>query len=781
LKEDSVIRTLKRFFIYAVFIMPAIVLADGTIERIEVKGNVRVDPSHIISVADLRVGQFVNDETLNGSLKKLYKTGLFRDLVVDLDKGVLMIRVAEYPTINDIAFEGNSGVKEKLLKTKMKIEPRATYTEEKIKYEVQRLLAIYRSKGFFSARVFPKIIKRDYNRVDVVFEIEEGDPAKIHAINFVGNKDISDWDLSAAISTKESAWWKFFSSDDFFDQDKLEIDREQLKKYYLNRGYVDFRVQSVTAQLMRDYRGFIITFNLHEGQRYKFGTIQLENQIKGLDLESLEKVIKPKDGDWYSAQDVETMIDDLTDAVTKQGFSFVDISPTSDVDEKNHKMNITLIIKPAPRIFINQIHVKGNERTVDAVIRRELSFAEGDPLNQSKLRNSERRLNYLGFFKEVKIDTEKVKFGESALRDATITVKEQSTGDINFSIGFATLDGPLGMIRLAERNLFGRGYELSSALEIAKKRKSISADFINPNLFGRDLAYGVGIFGMKVNRDSDSSYSEKSIGIRNWISYFLTEHLIQRWSYQISRDEIGTPGTGVYPLIAMDKGKFMTSAVGHDLSLDYRDNRLKPTDGYLLSLGNEFAGVGGKVKYLKNTLSGAYYQKLTEKVILELHAQAGMMSEVGGRRIRVSDKFMMGGNTLRGFDYSGVGPHGFAAPGNRTQYNESSLGGDRSIMMSAQVNFPLGLPEDMAVSGHTFIDAGTLWDSKIKKRVAEYNRIHTGQIGVYNSKKIRSAAGLGVSWASPMGVITIDYGHAITSAKGDEKRAIIFSMGSSRF
>jgi len=776
-----VISIIRRFIFVSLVILPSLVLANGTIERIEIKGNVRVDPSHVQSVANLRVGQFVSDETLNAAIKKLYNTGLFRDLFLNVDKGVLLISVAEHPTINDVAFEGNSGVKEKLLKTKMKIAARATYTEEKIKYEVQRLLAIYRSKGFFSARVFPKIIKRDYNRVDVVFEIEEGDPAKIHAINFVGNKEISDWDLSAAISTKESAWWKFFSSDDFFDPDRLEIDREQLKKYYLNRGYVDFRVQSVTAQLMRDYRGFIITFNLHEGHRYKFGTINLENQIKGVDVSKLERIIKPKDGDWYSAQEVETLIDALTDEITKQGYSFVDVSPTSDVDEKNHKMNITLIIKPAPRIFINQINVVGNERTVDAVIRRELSFAEGDPLNQSKLRNSEKRLNYLGFFKEVKVDTDKVKFGESALVDAKVTVQEQSTGDINFSIGFATLDGPLGMIRLAERNLFGRAYELSSSLEVAKKRKSLSADFINPNLFGRDLAWGIGVFGMKVNRDSDSSYSEKSIGIRNWISYFLTEHLIQRWSYQISQDEIGTPGSGVYPLIAQDKGRFMTSSVGHDLSLDYRDNRLKPTDGYLLSMGNEFAGVGGKVKYLKNTLSAACYQKLTEKVILELHAQAGMMSEVGGRRIRVSDKFMMGGNTLRGFDYSGVGPHGFASPGNRTQYNESSLGGDRSVLVSAQVNFPLGLPEDMAISGHAFMDAGTLWDSKIKQRVQKYNQNQAQKISVHNSKKIRSSAGLGISWASPMGVITIDYGHALTSAKGDEKRAIIFTMGSSRF
>jgi outer membrane protein insertion porin family len=336
---------------------------------------------------------------------------------------------------------------------------------------------------------------------------------------------------------------------------------------------------------------------------------------------------------------------------------------------------------------------------------------------------------------------------------------------------------------VAERNLLGRAYELSSALEMAKRRKSLSADFVNPYLFGRYLALGFGAFWMKLNRDSDSSYNEQSLGGRTWISYFLTENLIQRWSYQLSRDIIGTPGRGVFPLIAEDKGRFMTSAIGHEISLDYRDNRLKPTGGYSVTLSNEYAGLGGKIKYLKNTLSADYYRKLTEHVILELHAQAGIMNEIGSNKIRVSDKFMMGGTSLRGFDYSGVGPHGYgASPANRNSYDESSLGGDTSILFSAQVNFPLGLPEDLAVSGHVFADVGSLWDRNLDQRIRRYNQSHPGaQIGVYNSRKLRSSVGAGISWASPMGVITIDYGHALTHAKGDERRAIIFSMGSSRF
>ncbi len=773
-------------FLLSFFIMTLMgsfpAFSNYTIETVDVSGNVRLDPAYIKDVLDIRSGQLVSDSLLNNKIKKLFQTGLFRDLSFDVKGNTLVVTVQEHPTINEIAFEGHSGVREKVLKTKMKIAPRGIYSEEKIKYEVQRLLAIYRAKGFFSARVLPKIIKRAHNRVDVVFEIEEGDPTKIAAINFVGNKVVSDWDLASVISTKESAWWKFFSQDDFFDSDKLQLDREKLRNFYLNRGYVDFRIFSVTAELMPDYKGFVITFNLEEGGRYKFGALKIENQIRGLDTQVIEDALNIKEGDWHSAELIETAIEDITDAVSKQGYSFVEVVPTSQVDEKEKRMGVTFIVKPGPRLFINEINISGNIRTVDEVIRRELSFAEGDPLNFSKLRNSEKKLNYLGFFKDVKI-TKKQVAGKEGVVDADVSVTEQSTGDINFSIGFATADGPLGIIRVAERNLFGRAYELSTALEMAKRRKSLSADFMNPYLFGRNLAWGVGAFWMKVNRDSDSSYNEQSLGTRTWVSYFLTEHLIQRWNYQISRDIVGTPGTGVFPLIAQDKGKFITSAVGHEISLDYRDNRLKPTDGFSITLSNEYAGVGGKVKYLKNILSGAFYQKLTERVILEVHAQAGMMNEIGGKSIRVNDKFMMGGTSLRGFDYSGVGPHGYgASAGNRNSYDESSLGGDTSVLVSAQVNFPLGLPEDLAVSGHVFADAGSLWDRKIGKRVSAYNsRNPTSQIGVYNSKKIRSSVGAGISWASPMGVITIDYGHVLTHAKGDERRAIIFSMGSSRF
>lgn len=758
------------------------VFADTAVDEVVVSGTVRLDPTYVQEVLDIRSGQLVSEALLNEKLKKLYQTNLFRDVSVRVEGSKLLVSVQEHPTINEIAFEGNSGVREKLLKTKMKLSQRGIYSEDQIKYEVQRLLAIYRAKGFFSARISPKIINRPHNRVDVVFEIDEGDPTRIVAVDFVGNKVVSNWDLSSVITTKESAWWKFFSSDDFYDPDKLEIDREKLRNYYLNRGYVDFRIFSVTAELMTDYKGFIITFNLEEGERYKFGKITLENQIKGLDVQRIQDALTLKEGDWHSAELIETAIEDLTDAVTKQGYSFVEVVPTSQVDEKNKTMGLTFIIKPGPRLFINEINITGNTRTVDEVIRRELSFAEGDPLNFSKLRNSEKRLNYLGFFKDVKLTKSKDPDVPGKV-NTEVAVTEQSTGDINFSIGFATSDGPLGIIRVSERNLFGRAYELSTALEMAKRRKSLSADFVNPYLFGRSLALGVGAFWMKVNRDSDSSYTEQSLGTRTWISYFLTENLIQRWSYQISRDIIGTPGRGVYPLIAEDKGHFMTSAVGHEISLDFRDNRFKPTAGYSITLSNEYAGLGGKVKYLKNTLSADYYHKLFEHVVLELHAQAGMMNEIGGRKIRVSDKFMLGGTSLRGFDYSGVGPHGYGdSPANRNAYDESSLGGDTSVILSAQVNFPLGLPEDLAVSGHVFADAGSLWDRKIGRRVAEYNRKNpAAKIGVYNSRKLRSSVGAGISWASPMGVITIDYGHALTHAKGDERRTIIFSMGTSRF
>jgi outer membrane protein insertion porin family len=761
--------------------------APQPISDISVEGTKRLEKATVLNFINVEMGEVLDESKLDEALKKLYATGYFADVVLEQTGGLLKIKVVENPTINRIVYEGNKAVSEKILNTDMKLKPRMMYAKHQIQREVQRLLAIYRLKGYFGARVTPQLIKREQNRVDIVFEIEEGDATKIEAIRFVGNKEFSGWDLSGVIGTKESIWWKFFSTDDVYDPDRVEMDKELLRKYYLNHGYVDFKVLSATAELLPKQDAFVITFFLEEGQQYKVSEIKIENKLKHIPTSDLEKIVSLKKGDWYSAEEVEYTVEAMSDKISTLGYAFVDVTPIPNIDSKTGTISITFKLEEGPKIFINRINIGGNVRTIDTVIRREFLLAEGDAFNASRLRSSDRRLNNLGFFKKIDIDKKTVN-GRNDLVDINVNVEEQPTGDISFSAGFSTTDGPLGMIKVSERNLFGRAYEVSSALQMAKRSKSLNVDFVNPYFLDRNLAWGVGGFVNKVNRKDTSSYNEFSIGARTSIGYSLSRYVIQRWTYSIAQHKIENVSDKAFPLIKNEAGKYISSTIGHEISYDRLDNRFAPTNGYILRTNNDFTGVGGNVRYLKNTISGAVYYSLLKNVVLGIDAQAGMMNPIGGRRIRISDKFLLGGQSLRGFDYGGVGPHsqGTNSPiDKKNGFIESdALGGDMMFTTSAEIRFPLGLPEDFAISGHVFVDAGTLWDTKLKKEVDDYNKIAAVDKRVaqpFNSKNMRAAVGIGISWASPMGMIGIDYGYPILKQKGDETRNILINFGAGKF
>ncbi len=766
---------LKKLIALSLFLfaaVTAVAMNPQVVKNIEVTGNQRLEKETIISFANLHVGDSLTEEASLEAVKKLFSTGYFKDISLSYHEGTLIIQVVENPTINRVVLEGNHSVNDKTLNTGLKIRPRMLLNQPAIQEELQRLLAIYRMKGYFATKVNPQIIKLDQNRVDLIFDIHEGEPTKIEAINFIGNNSFSDWDLASLLSTKETIWWKFFSTDDVYDPDKIEMDREELHKFYLNKGYADFRVLSVDAELTPNFESFIITFHVSEGERYQFGSLKIDNAIPELDTEELKELLTVSEGDWYSAVEVENSVEALTNEIGRKGFAFIKVKPIPTVDSVKHIIDIKFEVREGPKIFIDKINIHGNTRTVDQVIRREFSLAEGDAFNSSKLRSSERMLNNLGFFKKVDLRKEPIP-GQPDRVNINLDVEEQPTGDFNFGGGFSTTEGPLGMISVSERNLFGRAYELGGRLQIAKRSKHINVDFMNPAFLDRKLVAGVGLFGSKIDRSDVSSYTERKYGTRGWFGYYLAPSLSQTWSYTISNTRIQGISSNAYPLIAQQKGSYMTSAIGHDISYDKRDNRFAPTKGYIIILSNEYAGVGGNVKYLRNTLSGAYYHPLTEHIILGLDAQGGILNKMG-KSLRIADKFTLGGESLRGFDYSGVGPHGIG-------YDDAALGGNVMFVSSAEISFPLGLPKDFALSGHVFIDAGTLWDTYLGKDIKNYNATHPRPISAYNIRGMRAATGLGISWASPMGVISVDYAKVLKKQNGDETKALLIRFGSGKF
>ncbi len=733
----------------------------GTVVKdIVMDGNYRIESDTILSHMTFKKGSTITQADIDESLKDIFKSKLFSDVKIDLSSNIVYVHVVENPSINRIAFEGNKNITDKILESEVQLKVRQLLTKDKVQFEVRRILEIYKHKGYFAARVSPKIIKQDQNRVDVIFEIEEGSIAKIRSIRFVGNKRYDHDRLKSVITTTESAWWKFFSTTDVYDPNKLDMDSDNLRKFYRGKGYADFKVLSATAELVPEQDAFIITFRVEEGERYKFGEISVDSNFTKVPVELFEAALKATKSDWYSTDVVEKDTVSLSEVAGDHGYAFVNVRPMPIKDEENHTVGIKYKLEEGPKVFIRRIQIKGNTRTIDRIIRRQFLLSEGDAFNSSKLKSSDRNLQNLGYFKKVDIEQEPV--GETRSQVDVITdVEEQSTGEINFSAGFSTMDGPLGMIQIRERNLFGRAYALGARVQVAKKSRNVNLSLADPYFLNKDLEVGIGLDAGERDQESQSSFSQKNVGGRTWVGYNLSEFLIQRWTYALSRSHIDRVKDTAAIQVKEQAGSSVASVMGHNLIYDRRDFHFAPTEGYVLSMGNDLAGLGGSVKYYRNTLGGAVYHSPIDDVIAHLNGEIGMINGIG-KRLRIIDKFTLGGNDLRGFEYAGVGPRSQTG-------NFDALGGDRFFTLSGEVTFPLGLPSEVGLRGTAFVDSGTVWDSKMKDP------------GVYNYKNVRVSAGFGFGWTTPMGLIRLDFGFPISKQQGDKEQLILLNFGTGKF
>ncbi|MEI8320950.1 MAG: outer membrane protein assembly factor BamA [Alphaproteobacteria bacterium] len=738
-------------------------LQASPVSAVTVQGNQRIETGTVLSHApSLKVGKVASAKEINDALKDLYKSEYFSDVNIKRNGSVLIVEVVENPSINRIAFEGNKKVSDKILHTEMKIQPRQLLNKAKTQHEVERILAIYRAKGCFGAKVIPQIIKRDQNRVDIIFEITEGKIAEIKKILFIGNKKFSDDQLRSLMMIKESKWWRFFSSSDVYDPDRLEVDKDNLRKFYLSKGYADFKVIAATAELVPNKDGFIITFSVDEGERYRFNKAEIKTEIPTLKLDQIQDKIKAQKGDWYSSLTIERDTEVITAIAGDYGYAFVDVRPIPKKNEQLKTVDIVYYIEKAPKVFINQIKILGNTRTIDAVVRRQLLVAEGDAFNATKLRASDRNVENLGFFKKVDMKHVPVP-SDPEKANIDVEVEEQSTGEINFSMGYNTSGGPFGMIKLLERNLFGRAYQFNSTLYYGKKSKNLDISLENPYFLDKDLLVGLGFVRGEENQESESSYNHTVTGVRTWMGYSLAEFLTQQWSYSLMEDRIGSIASNASTQVRAQAGQRTASIVGHALTYDKRDFKFSPTEGYVTTMHNNVAGVGGNVKYFKNTVGGAYYHTLFDDLTLSAESEVGAIQPLGGQQLRIVDKFVLGGTSLRGFEFAGVGPRAIGG-------NADSLGGDRMFTTSFQGTFPLGASKEIGLKGEVFLDMGTAWDTKL-----------AASNSTYNYKALRMASGFGLSWASPFGLIRLDFGFPIVKKPGDKTSVILLNFGTGRF
>ncbi|CAO3420554.1 Outer membrane protein assembly factor YaeT [Azospirillum doebereinerae] len=731
------------------------VFTGGTVRDIRVEGIQRIEASTVRSYMTIQPGDPFDPDRIDSSLKALFATGLFADVSLRREGDVLVAVVVENPIINRIAFEGNRRIEKDNLEKEIQLRPRVVYTRTRVQSDVQRIQDIYRRQGRFAATVEPKIIQLDQNRVDLVFEINEGVRTGVRGITFVGNEKFSDGSLREAVQTKETAWWRFLTSDDNYDPDRLNYDRDLLRRFYLKEGYADFRVVSSVAELTPDREAFFITFTVEEGERYKFGKVDIKTSLKQLDPAALEAILSTREGDWYNAQEVENTITKLTTAVGDLQYAFVDIRPRISRNRETQSVDITYEINEGPRVFVDRIDINGNVRTLDKVIRREMLLSEGDPFSSSKLKRSEQRIKDLGYFERVTITS-----GESGAPDRSVVnveVAEQSTGEISVGAGFSTSDGPLGDFSIRERNLLGRGQDLRFGATISGVRQEYDVSFTEPYFLDRDLSAGVDVFRVRRDYQDESSFNEKNTGLALRLGFPLTERLRQRVYYQLQDTLIEEVPTTASKYVQEQRGERLTSLIGQELTYDTRNSKLSPTEGYFIRLTNDIAGLGGSVRFLRNRLAGGYYVPLGgESWVLSTTGELGYILGLG-QKVALADRFFIGGDTLRGFNTAGIGP--------RDIITGDALGGTRYARASVEMSFPFGLPEEFGLQGHAFTDVGSL------------GKVDISDPNVKDNESIRVSVGTGVSWKSPFGPIRLDVALPLRREDYDKKELIRFSFG----
>ena len=628
--------------------------SQSVIRRIEVNGNRRVEPATVRSYLDFTTGQSYDDALVNSSLRNLFATGLFADVTIFLQGMTVVINVVENPIVNKVAFEGNAELDTSTLNSEVRLKSRAVYTRARALADAQRIVEIYRRQGHFSAVVNPQLVDLGDSRVNVIFEINEGNTTKVKSINFIGNKAFSDSQLRDIISTTQSSWLDYLTSGGIYDPERMKLDRELIRQYYLKNGYADARVVSANAELAPDASGFFLTFTVDEGALYKFGEVRVQNALPELQSKTLEGSILTLSDDIYNVGNIDKTVEKLTLATAKQGFAFARVRPRTSRNTASRKINLTYVIDEGDRVYIERINITGNGRTKDHVIRREFRLVEGDAFNPLLISRAKERLRKLGFFKSVNI-----RRSPGSSRDRVvieIVIEEQPTGELAFGAGYSSAEGVIGDISITERNLMGNGQFLRFKLGGSLSRGQVDMSFTEPRFMDKNLSAGFDLFHKEVDLSDEASYKSDSTGTNLRFGFPLTENIWLSTHYRLKRDELYEVENDASFAIKDAQGKQVTSLLGSSVSYDIRNHPKNPNRGVYLTHGADFAGVGGDVKYIRAQTEARAYYPLYENVTFVGRVIAGHIEGLGDSGVRLLDLFYKGGELVRGYDKAGLGP-----------------------------------------------------------------------------------------------------------------------------
>ena len=744
--------------LFLLFGSPAFAQSSDVISGLAVQGNQRIEGATIRSYLAVAEGDAFDPARIDRSIKNLFSTGLFADVSVGRQGDLLVVRVVENPIINRISVEGNKRIEDDKITPEIQLRPRVVYTRTKVQQDVEKILELYRRKGRFGVRVDPKVIELPQNRVDLVYEVTEGKPTYVRKIDFIGNKEFSDGDLRDVVLTVEEKWWKFLTSNDTYDPERMNFDRELLRRHYLQNGYADFEVISGVAELAPNRESFFMTFTVKEGQRYKLGKVDADVKLKGFDKARLEPDILTLPGEWYNAKKIDDTINKINDAVGNAGYAFIDVNPRLNRDEKTRTIDLTYEVEEGPRVFVERVEVKGNVVTLDKVIRREILLAEGDAFNTAKIRRSKERLENLGFFKEDKVKVENIPSQVSPDRTViTAEVEEQSTGELQFGIGFSSASGALFDVGVSQRNLLGRGQDLRFNFSLAQQQTQIQISFTEPYFLGRRILAGGDLFAQEQDYQDQAGYTSKSVGGTARLGFNYNEYLVQRFSYNLTWTKLTGISAFSSPYIREQEGSTVTSQVSQSISLNRLNNVIEPSRGYYVSLSTDLAGLGGSEKYVRGGLSAGWYYQPFDGWVLGVLGNSGYLVGIGDD-IKVYQRYQLGGTNLRGYNDFGVSP--------RDSSTGDALGGDWIATGTAELKIPLGLPKEIGITPKLFTDWGAIGSPQDL-----IGRLTAAElVNIQRSSQFRGSAGIGVQWESPVGPIQIDWSPFVFNAQPFDDR-----------
>jgi len=739
------------FLLFIVFLGK--VVAQDYIKKIVIEGNQRVEVETINSYLGIKPGDIFEQESLNSSLKNLFASGLFSDVKINRQDSTLIIRVLENPIINRVVFEGNKDLDDEELQTEIRIKSRSLFTRTRVQTDIDRILNLYKSNGNFSAKVNPKVISLPQNRVDIIFEIEEGETTVIGSITFNGNTEFSDRRLRDIIITRQTRWYSILSSSDKYDPDQISADNDLLRNHYKNNGFADIEVKSGVAQLDKSKSSFNIIFNIVEGVQYEFGKIVIVTDNNDIELSELSSILPIEEGDIYSSNKIEESIKLINKSVASQGFPFTETIPEVDRVKDTNKISIVLRINEAPKKYINRIYITGNNRTLDSVIRRNMRVSEGDAYVPGLIARSKTLIGNLGFFS--KLDIKEVPTEKYGYSDLRVSVVEQSTGQLSFGGGYSSQLGGMLNVGISEKNFLGRGQTLDLNVRLSERETDYNAGFMEPAFMNRDIQASTNLFNNEMDY-KESSYTLEREGFSFNTSFSLSEYLHQSLGYSFEERDL-TPGALASASIIAEKGTTAISMLSTSLTYNSLDSNLNPTEGYKITGGSSFAGIGGDKNFLKLYNNANYYESLNDDlVILDFGYTLGIVTGLG-EDILISDRFFLGDSRFRGFEQAGIGP--------RDVVSGDSLGGNISYTGSVKASFGVGLPPEIGVKGIIFTTFGTLTD--IDKATGAY----------HDDSSLRLSSGMGVSWASPFGPISVMFSHALLKEDYDKTESISFGIG----